>query len=478
VTTNAHYVPKAEHPAAAATKKHGVTARTTRAPSATAAAQRVTAQGIARADAPYQYGNTELFGGDLARPPHFRFTAIRQDNDPVELAHVESASWDDVNAILTGQVTVRDPIFGAGSDFTLGQGDQIVCEVTSPTGVFGELWTMRCYEPQLAVNDRQRQFRLVNDLDLLRQSEGNFLYGATSSKIPTGLKKKAGGWKGDEIIKDVCDQFKIPVSIQATFTFKRAKWVWKRASPLEVIRTCLLAEKRHTGRRMVVRFDAGTLYILPLQRSVQLRALGPTLIDASFRSLLPPEFASAATLHGLVEYSYGQDPKGKEKHKPQKMHVYMESTASVSRFGYVHRVLFSPDSKTDAALKEEAAAYLAAAAKPLRRLTLTLPGIPRLRRGDAVQLAIGDDSLWRQIVFVDQISHQLSTAGYTMQVTCIFDDPYIDRRQQSILFRLKGTHDEAVGDRTKTKGPLWYVPKNNKGDATGTPGSGATARYG
>jgi hypothetical protein len=46
-------------------------------------------------------------------------------------------------------------------------------------------------------------------------------------------------------------------------------------------------------------------------------------------------------------------------------------------------------------------------------------------------------------VFVNQVQHTISPTNYTMTVQCIFDDPYLDRRGLSILYRLVGSAEEA-----------------------------------
>jgi hypothetical protein len=164
----------------------------------------------------------------------------------------------------------------------------------------------------------------------------------------------------------------------------------------------------------------------------------------------------------LQQFVYGQDSGGTPMAKQQKMHIEMENDVSRKLFGYVHRIVFSPDAKTDAALRNEGTAYLRAVMVPHRTLTLTHPGMPFLRRGDAIQLALGDPGLSKQLIWVNTVQHVVTPQNYTMDFSVVFDDPYRDRREEKLIFQLKATAAEAVGNRDTTN-PFWYL-SNQKDD--------------
>lgn len=408
-------------------------------------------QGKHRADAVFNYGSPDRFP-DLAHTPSFRFAVVKSSGEIVELENVETCTWDDASAILTGTIGIRDLQFSAnGTPPSVDQGDRIICEVDEGTG-FSELWIMRVYRPQItSLQLGTREFELVNDLDLLRQSEDWFRYKSD--------KAHPHGWWGHDIIRDVCRRFQVPIGGIYTST-KRYQLVIKRGSPLEVIRNVVLKERRKAGRRLVTRFEHGRLFVLPLQRSANLLALGPTLLDAQMKSQLHEQFGSAVTLRGITINGNNGVPL---MNAGQKAHVFVGSPASIARFGFVHRIFFSPDARTDAQLAEEAKAYLSAVAKPIRTLTLNHKGMPRLKRGDAVEVAIGSESLRKQVVWVYEVQHSLVQGNYEMTVTVIFDDPFVPTRQK-IFFKLKATQDEAIGNRSRLN-PTWFVPKANKDDA-------------
>jgi hypothetical protein len=413
-------------------------------------------QGTKRADktGAAAYGRPDQFPGfALAHPPTFRFSVQKSNGDVLQLSHVTNASWDDVNAILTGSIQFTEPVFDRFDPYTLvDQGDRISCEVDTHAGRgFTEAWLMRTKTPQLGVNDNTRSFELANDLSLALGSEGNFLYKPDHSH--------KGGWYGHDIILDVCERFQIPVGRIYQSDWRIPKLWLRRGGPLTVIRNVLLKELRHTRRRMVTRFIGGRLYIVPLQRSPHLRALGPTLMDAAFKSELRPEFATAVLMRGLQEFTYADQNK-----QHNKMHHLRVSQTSVNQFGYVQKILWSPDARNDSELAAEGDAYLAEVAKPHKTLSLTTPGIIGLHRGDAIQLGLGDDALRRQVVWVDEVNHTLTPQQYLSTITVIFDDPFVPHSELRRIFKLKATREEAIGNRA-TKDPTgWYLTKNQKGD--------------
>lgn len=363
--------------------------------------------------------------------------------EKVRLNAVESVTWDDENMILTGTLTLRDLPYGLGGQLTVDEGDMISLEVNGGGG-FAELWRMRISSPDVTMKARQRTFHLANDLDLLNRSDADWYFKA-------GPKTDhPNGWTYDEVVAAVARDYKMSLGVVTVGEYRRKKsWSWRGYSPLRVIEEAMNVERQHTGRRFVARWAGQRLSITPLRRSETLLELGPTLLDAELQSHLAAGetssginegyFASAITMRGLRLEPRGKDKKGHQKPATKKMQVQVPSPASVARFGYVHRIVWSGDAKTEADLQEEALQYLAAVAKPVKTVTLTVPGIPHIRRGDAIKLALGDEQLRNQIVWVTQASHVLDPSQYTTAITVTFDDPYINRTAELIQSRVSDT---------------------------------------
>lgn len=412
--------------------------------SAAAVAHRSSAAGLQSGEAAATFPTTPTTP-DLLREYKWRFFAERLGQD-VPLTNVESVTWDEggsSGAITTGTITVRDPAYGLGPQITVDEGDQIRCEVDGGGG-FLELWTMRIASPDVTVKAAQRTFQLANDLDLLNRSDDDFLFAAGKGTA------HPNGWTVDQIILSVCLKYGVKVGAVPVGQYRRRKsWSWRAYSPLRAIQEALNTERQHTGRRFVVRWTAAALWITPLQRNPSLLGLGPSLIDAELQSHLPAGentsginegyFASAVTMRGLRNEPVGKDKQGRDKVAPHKMEVYVPSPASIARFGYVHRIVWSGDAKEEADLGEEALQYLAAVAKPIKEVTLTHIGIPGIRLGDAMKIGVGDAALQNQIVWVSEISYTLSPSDFTMVLTVTFDDPYLDKVAEMIQSRVADT---------------------------------------
>lgn len=410
------------------------------------------------ADKKVTYGPPDI-RPDLLQFYDFRFFAMRSGYDDTQLHNVEQVGWDDGapnrGAVTIGQLTLRDPSYGESAHITVGEGDRVRCEVNAGSG-FQELWTMRVSQPQLSAYARQRSYSLANDIDLLDRSTDDFVFRAGKGT------EKPNGWTFDQVIATVCRKYGVRIGALAVGKFRRKKtWAWRGIPPTLAFQQAMNTERVHTGRRFIVRYSKNALWVLPLRRSPHLIALGPSLIEAAYSSHLPQGtsgtgvnegwFASALTLRGLRDEPIKKDAKGHNVTKKHKIVAQLESPASIKRFGYVHRVVWSPDAKTDSELTKQGNEYLAAVAKPVKELTLTHAGMPFIRRGDAIQLGLGDEALRKQIVWVTEVSFSLTAGDFTMDLTVTFDDPYVDKVAEKIQAKLQETQAAAAGKNKKKK---------------------------
>lgn len=404
-----------------------------------------------RAPKPWKYGAADQFV-DLLKDYDFRFYAIRHKKPNVQIKGVEGASWVDAAAIMTGSVTIRDPSYNVAPMVRLDEGEQVLCQIDQGGG-FRNYWLMRVKDPTLTVSTGERVVELANDLDLLARSTDDFFY-------PKGKGSHKNGWLGQEIIADVCSRFGVPLVRCPVMKTRMVvtQVAGNSQTPVEVIQTVLSKEHKATHVRYRVRWDfTGNglqqgLFIEPLPtHSPHLLSLGKTLVEASFKSALPKEpppsvnsFASAITMRGIHVLDVGKDKKGHAKKQHQHLKVYVESKPAIGRYGYVRRVLWSPDATNQSALVEEGRGYLAEIAKPIKTLSLTEVGMPFLKRGDAIRLGLGDQALQKQVVFVTSTSHTVDPTQYVTEIEVTFDDPYIDKAAKRSIDRLKATAAEAA----------------------------------
>lgn len=432
-------------------------------------------QGSARADRKFKYEKAVY--PDLDHTPKFLFAVWKQDpQEVVTIDNMTSCTWEDANAITTGEMNVIVNQVTHPDGPGVREGDRILCACDEGGG-FKPLWVLRVSDVQeVSANDGTWQFQLANDLDLLRRSDDFFIYRAN--------KSHPGGWWGHDIIIDVARRYgitiggvyrsktKMTIPAQKPMHGRMTHGMKTRMSPLDVIRNVVLQERRLSGRRLVVRYEYGSLYVLPLTRNPSLLALGPTLNDMQMESRLLDQFASSVQLWGLKTApgdKFG-GPLAMDANNVKKPWVDITSPKSVARYGFVHKILYSPDARNRKELKDEAQRFLTAVARPWRTVTLTHQILPRVRRGDAITLQVGPSDIRHRIVWVGNVTHTLDATGqYQTTLTLIFTNPFNPKKYR-IYWKLKATKQEAVGDRL-TRNPAFYVRGDNKSDKSGAKAS-------
>lgn len=355
------------------------------------------------------------------------------------MTEVETVTWDDASAVLTGSLTFHTPEWAQSLD--LREGDRVRASWSDDGGVnFTPCWTMRIAQPNSDLGTRTRTWNLVSDLNRLAQSNDDFVYAAG--------KDHKGGWRVDEIIHAICDQYGIVVQSCPVMTTKIKKWHLRNQAPIDVIHSALIREKNKTGRRYAVSMDwQERLWVKPFSRPRSLLEIGPQIIAATGSTQLDPRFATALT----VRTGYGVkvvvlDKKGHKKPQFKDLAVNVPSRAGISQYGYVHRNVYSPDANSNDQAAKEGKLFLAAVAKPKRSFTVTLPGVPWLARLDAFHVVIPSEGI-SQIVYVSDARHNLDAgSGYTVESVLDFQDPFGDDRTLKILDKLS---DVAVARRRK-----------------------------
>lgn len=420
-----------------------------------------TGTGRQRSDAPKNYWTAPSpavqFGREKFRIWWVPGTGPRQRIDD----HVETLSWDDATAALTGTIQFRDP--GVGSIPDIGWGDEVMveCSLTGELN-FTELWRMRIVEPFRDFTATTRTFQLVNALGWLARSTDDFKYAKD--------KAHPNGWLAHEIVLDLAKKYRVPVGVIAMTTHRIKKLVKLSASPLDVIALAYKREKQYTHKRFVVSCDHGKLNITPLVHSPTLLQLGPTLISASLQQQMPPEFATSVIVRAQGTVQKGKDKKGKKRTGKSKIVVVVGSESAIARYGFIQREVWAYDADTVAEARDAGQRHLVLIGKPDNTLTLTHPGLPQIRRGDAIRALLPDVAL-RQIIFVSEARHQLTGSDYTTELSVTFSDPFVDARLD------KTTEDRYDAARKRgRKAAAAVKQKKPQGAGQRTPGQRLTRR--
>lgn len=354
---------------------------------------------------------------------------------------VTEITWDDVSAILTGQVTLqREPYNEHPLD--VYDGDEMRLEYRAVEGgKWQELWTMRCTDPQYDFAAGTIVFALENDLQGLAESVDDFNYQKT--------KKKPNGWLVHEAMADVCSRYGLKYKLVRTTHRIKKQGVGRAVSPWDFLKKLMSYEVNATGRKLMLRYHKSTgLTMTPLVRSPHMLLLGPTLIAAALQKQRYERFSTAVTLRSPGWTEAGTDAKGSKKRAPKKVFVRYANPAAVARYGYIHRILYSPDADSTGALMQEAKQFIVESLKAQRTLTITHPGIPSLKRGHSIQIDLADEG-FKQIVYAKELHFRVGGGEFFMDVVCVLEDPYVDQRGEIILTKL--TDNPAARGRKSEK---------------------------
>jgi hypothetical protein len=364
----------------------------------------------------------------------FRLTALHGGGGRTSLdSMVTGVSWTEPqdSAIWTGSISLVAPAYDVRSQIKVRPGDRILCEVSaSGQARYRPVWTLRVREPSMSARDGTFQFALSNDLALLAQSIDDFKYGKS--------KKRPQGWRVDDAIKDVATRFGLKLNQIAAMATKVKRKVALDTSPLRIINDLMLAERHKTGRRYVLHFDAnGRLNIVPLKRSSDLLLMAGAIIDAQMQQSFDAEFATSLTVRSTSAVTAGAGgvkKKAKSKAKrvtAKKISVIVESKPAIKAFGYVHRTVYAHGADSIAEARQMGQYHLARIAKLQRTLTVTHPGIVTVHKGDSIRLDLPEIGV-KQVVWVAEVTHNVAPGDYTMDVTLVFDDPFVDKKADRV----------------------------------------------
>lgn len=425
-----------------------------------------------RSTVPVDYWHKQRSPLEFGRE-EFRVTALRGGGrrslhiDDI----VEAFDWqEDAKHLMSGSVTLRRP---DGSKFDLRPGDMVKVEA-SPWGQahWRELWRMRITEPEFQIAASQFVYQLADDLVRLNQSKGDFRYHKD--------KAHPHGWRGDEIIRDLGKRYGFKVGALPRFRHRIKKYNATGVSPLHVIAQVLKFERTETGRRFFLGWKNGKLWVTPFQRSRELLAMGPTIIDGTYQQTIADNFATVLDITAAATKKHGKDSKGHTKHTKHRVKVRVTTPQGVKRYGYIVGKRTGPKgAQSVAELRAYGKRLLGKIAQPKQELTFTHEGIPSLKRGHAIRLSIPEADIKRRVVFVSDVHHSVQQGAYTMEVTVSFEDPYVNQRPKKVL--AKRCEAARKRHRPKPRGCTGHEhkkpqPKNSKRRATGPRGSVTSPR--
>ncbi len=341
----------------------------------------------------------------------WRITALRGDL-PDMPCRFEQLVIEDASTLMTGSVRLR---LARERMLSLSEGDVLrVDSAPIGTGAFREEWRMRLGAPERDPIARTLSAQLVADMGPLQQGA------LTWSFVKSRARPK--GWTADAATRHIAERIGMPVASlpKCTARFSISK---KKASPYEMLVEVWKREREETGRRFVIEIRRGVLVVREVKASGRTMHLAGRLTGATVSRRRRDTFATVLTVKGSTPRGRRRDP----------VRVTVSSRAARRRFGLIHREV-DLEASTVRGARKLGLRSLERRLRPIRSVTVTGPGSPRLRRGDPVQIDLeGEqlpDDLWTR-----SITHTITAAGHQMQVVARFDDPL----------------DDPAGDRIKKK---------------------------
>lgn len=352
----------------------------------------------------------------------FRVFLLRPKKPALEITDLGTGvSWSDDSPILSGDLSIQDPAPGKPTVQVL-LGDQVMLQArTVATGAWGEVWRMRVTGTSTTIKAGSRSWSIADDFQNLADSTDDFRF--VRGK---GHKK---GWTATQIIRAVCKRYGIAIGALPNTSYLIKSTVSKAASPLDVITDALRTDRIHTGRRYVMRFRRGKLFITPLVRSNLVYEMGPTIIEATYALSKDAGFATMLTVHGSVHRVKGKDGKKHTIRKGAKLSVRVSRPSTTARFGVVHKTVTLKGADSVAEARKLGLAELDKRLRPKKEFTFTHPGIIGLRRGQAMRIRTSDIA---QVAWVTGVRHNVGAGDYSMEVTVTFSDPFTLTRAERL----------------------------------------------
>jgi hypothetical protein len=398
----------------------------------------------------------------------WRLTLLRKGLRPTRIEdQVESFSWTEPadSAITTGELQYRTK---GGGGLVLRPGDRIKCESSAwhqvdrplPKSVWRHVWTMRCDEPSVSLKDGTRSITFANDLLYLSRSVDDFNYSKS--------KRRPRGWRVSDAIRDIAKKYGLRLGYLSYCNHRVKKFVRLNASPMRVINDLMLMQRNYSGRRYKMWFTPNGRYnIAPLRRTKYLTFLGPALIEAAMQQTFGEDFATALTVRAIREVRKGKDKKKNKKVVHRKIAVKIKSPSAIRARGYVHRIVYAHGADSAAEARQLGLRYLARVAQMQKALTITSNGWHNVNKGDAIWISLPQIGV-RQILYVVEITHSVTVGNYTMDMTVMFSDPYVNKKAERVSEVQDQRWTAPPAARTKPKNRPKPKKNRTKADTTTT----------
>lgn len=371
----------------------------------------------------------------------FRVLLLRPKEKPRRINitdAVESLDWEDSSAVKTGTLIARRPDPEKHRSLPIERGHRILLSYRKGRK-WKKIWEMPVDgKPSVDGLYGTVTASLSDDLDALRRSVREWEFRKTEAR--------PNGWRADEIAEKVCRELNVPTGRIARGKDRLPGKIEGKMSGLEVIKKAYAAEREETGIRYVIRIRNGEVDVVPFER-------GPVLFE----------------IDGIGEDLFFEAESKKEKPRTvltatgrvddEKVEIEVSRDRLRRRFGSVPWEENFGRVKSREKLRELAARKLAKEVAVKNTATTTIPGIPDIERGTAIELKThepdwngpGFSTRNRGYCYVQSATHSLTPQRYTTNVTLVQHDPYLADRRRRDQERREKKREEREGKKDEKK---------------------------
>jgi len=328
---------------------------------------------------------------------------------------VTAITWEDSSEVMTGSLSLirEDP----ARPLPIGDGHRVTLMVEWGKRWY-RLWTMRVDgTPSVSLTTGQTDVALTDQAEALKRNLRDW-------EFKKDEKVRPKGWKAYEIARKVCRREGVRIGRLAKTTEYLPKIKKDQTDAITIIREAYKAESKKTGRKYVIRFINGKLFVTELKRSRTVYE-----IDGSAREISLSAEGRNKKPRTVIE------AKGRMKvdGKWEKIEATVFRRAILKRYG--RSTVEKSYGKLDgmAELREEAKRDLAEEVQVKRSASMTVSGIPFLNRGDTIFWRNKEPGwhgpakgiLNRQYGYLTSVSHSVSPGDYTSDFEVTQIDPYL-----------------------------------------------------
>lgn len=368
-----------------------------------------------RADLSRYYGRKL----DPVAPGEFEFelTLLRGKGvAPLNLdSMVEQFEWTDEETAMAGSVQLRRPVPNDRSSLPIGRAHRVRCRVRW-AGRWYELWTMRCEPPATDVQPDgvTLTVTLVDDLDLVKRGKRRYLRRTR--------KRRRHGYFGHAVLREEARKEGIKLGAIAKCKHRMSK-IDVTGSFLDLVVKIYEHERKHTGRRFVIRMRNGRLEVVPYRRNRLLYVLAEEIRGA--------EITQEPKVEQPITVLVGKGRVGKGKAAKKIRHTEYRRDM-VRRFGYMRKVKDYGHVLSHGDLRSQVRKDLADQYRVDTKASVSHQGIPFIRQGDGARLLLASEGFVgkRSYVFCAGGRHQVQGGSYTSQWSFTREDPFAKDRER------------------------------------------------